>query len=236
MLAISMLCLGGSVFTITQGSAQNDWSTASGTITQARIAPPSTPGKREQRHFVYEYEVDGKTYSSDRFSFASVGGDRTAGIQRYRPGDPVVVHYNPKQPSIAVLEKEQPGLFVYVVFMLGILSLMGSLGSLLANDATTLFTPSGVAGVWAGVWKSRSRNAEPEAEQDAPRDKSLRKVEETLRSQLETGMMNIERAAELLQYATELDRETCRSLARELAAGRDIALSSQMINERSARR
>lgn len=148
MLVLSVICIGGSAFTLTQGFAQNSWVGIPGTIIQARMEAPTTPGKPTRKVFAYEYQVDGKTYSADRYSFENVGGARSVGIQRYDPGDRVTVYYNPQNPSVAVLEKKKPGFFVLVVLVFGIAFLLASIGSLLAGNATALFTRAGARELW----------------------------------------------------------------------------------------
>ena len=140
MLALSAICIGGAAYTLVQGFAQDSWVEASGTITQARFAAPTEPGKPTRAIFAYQYQVDGKIYSTDRYSFENVSGDRSTGIQRYNPGDQVTVYYNPQNPSVAVLEKKKPGFFVFVVLIFGIVFLLASIGRLFAGNATALFT------------------------------------------------------------------------------------------------
>ena len=134
---------------ISRGADQDSWSQTRGTITQSRLES-SLPGSQPRKGaiFAYEYEVDGQTYRSDRYSFGSVGGDRTVGIKRFRRGDAVIVHYDPRDPSVAVLEKRQPGAFVYVVLLFGLLFLQASAGCLLAKDATALFSRAGAKQLW----------------------------------------------------------------------------------------
>ncbi|WPL13114.1 DUF3592 domain-containing protein [Thiorhodovibrio litoralis] len=123
------------------------------------MAPPSTPGKPWREIFAYEYQVDGKTYSADRYSFENVGGDRSVGIQRYDPGDRVTVYYNPEKPSTAVLEKKNPGFFVVVVLVFGIAFLLASIGSLLARDSMALLRWGGRGKVWRQLASRREQPA-----------------------------------------------------------------------------
>jgi hypothetical protein len=249
-LGLALFCGGGAVYTLIHGGAQDDWAETPGVVTMARVAPPDEPGKREKRIFVYEYEVDGRTYSSDekrifayeyevdgttyssdRYSFANVGRDRALGIQRLDPGDRVIVHYDPQNPSRAVLEKREPGFFVYVVLLFGIAFLLASIGSLLARDATALFTSAGIRKLLAGADEHQKEPYDEER-----RDRSLQDVVVAVREGMAAGAFGEDRAAELLQYATELDLEICRELAGELAAGRDIELSARSIRTLSEER
>jgi len=164
MLLLSVICIGGSAYTLVRGFAQDSWAKVPGNITQARIAAPTQPGKPRRKLFAYEYQVDDKTYSSERYSFENVGGDRSVGIQRYSPGDRVTVYYNPQNPSIAVLEKKKPGFFVVVVLILGIVFLLASIGSLLARNAMALFTRAGVRGLLSQLASRREKPLEPPAD------------------------------------------------------------------------
>jgi hypothetical protein len=70
----------------------------------------------EERNFaniVYEYEVEGETYSNN---LVAIGADRgnfkvAETVARYPVGRRVTVYYNPDRRSDAVLERERPGVW-----------------------------------------------------------------------------------------------------------------------------
>ena len=69
-------------------------------------------GRVRQTHIfvpriIYEYSVDGVTYSSDTLSFGRVGysiKSATRIASEYPEGKPVAVYYDPGNPDVAVLE------------------------------------------------------------------------------------------------------------------------------------
>jgi hypothetical protein len=133
LLLLGVICISSSAYVLLRSSGDDAWHETEGAITLARLERTQPGGQQRQRAlFAYEYEVDGKTYRSDRYSFATLGGERTVGIAHYSRGDTVTVYYDPDHPSTAVLIKRRPGVFVYVVPVFGFLFLMASTGSLLA--------------------------------------------------------------------------------------------------------
>ena len=150
LLILAIFCIAGSGLTLFRSVGQNAWNKTRGTVTLSRVEP-AKPGsqQRTQYLFAYEYQVKGKTYRSSRYSFGSVGGGQSLGVKRYNPGDTVTVYYNPQSPSSAILLKRRPGLSVYIVLVFGLLFFLAAMGSLLARDASALFSRSG----WIQLWK-----------------------------------------------------------------------------------
>ena len=223
-LALGVICIAGSVYTLSHGADQDSWSQTRGTITRSRLesAPPGSQATT-RKIFAYEYEVQGQTYRSDRYSFGSVAGDRTVGIRRFRRGDAVIVHYDPRDPSVAVLEKRQPGVFVYVVLLFGLLFLQASAGCLLARDFTALFSRAGAKQLWKELTAEEPANesAGPSKVAESPAT-----LVDQLRAGLETERFDLERVAQFIRGATGVDMETARKLAGDIAAGRHVDLAA----------
>jgi hypothetical protein len=102
-----------------RGGNTRAWPTAPGRVLDCEMRPRSQRGGSRFRIVVaYEYDVAGMTFRGDRIRFGYAGTDslraameRTA---RYPPGEAVEVRYNPKRPSVSVLEVgvEQTPFFV----------------------------------------------------------------------------------------------------------------------------
>ncbi|MCU0514995.1 MAG: DUF3592 domain-containing protein [Anaerolineae bacterium] len=107
-----------------RAQATQTWASAGGRILSAQIEM-----KRGQRGYtpypaiVYEYAVDGRTYHSTRINAGlTMGGTFIAQqtLDRYPPGSPVTVYYNPANPAEAVLEQNAPsaGVFKWMVIFI----------------------------------------------------------------------------------------------------------------------
>ncbi len=226
LLLLAVICIGGSTYTLAHGGDQSSWRQTEGTVTRARIRPGS-PGNQQRSRFLfaYEYEVDGEMYRSDRYSFASVGGEQSTGVEQFSVGDPVTVFYYPDDPSVAALARQRPGFFVYVVLLFGLAFLLASAGCLLAKDMTILFSSAGVKKLLRQPTRPEGRG--PDYEQ-SNLEKTLAKLARQLREGLEAGHFDLARAAELIQLATEVDMPTARRLAEEIEAGRDVDLAAEL--------
>lgn len=75
---------------------------------------PRTSGSTRvyQPHILYEYEVNGRTYRSHKYSYTfGVYGsaeEAQAVIDRYPVGSEQTVYFNPDEPATAVLRKSSP--------------------------------------------------------------------------------------------------------------------------------
>ena len=80
------------------------WESTSGTIdSYSKRRASSTRRNREPLKVRYSYEVDGRTYSSDRYVIGTAL--MAPGAQTMRTGTPVTVYYDPDQPSSSVLSR-----------------------------------------------------------------------------------------------------------------------------------
>jgi len=88
------------------------WPSAAGHIIASRVvsrmsAEATMPPKKYGLKVLYEYSVNGETYTADRISFGDNGADSFAlaneYIRKYPKDKAVDVLYNPENPRIAVL-------------------------------------------------------------------------------------------------------------------------------------
>jgi hypothetical protein len=80
----------------------------SAVLARMRQTSNSTNAPTYQADVAYRYKVRGRDYSSARITladFSSTGGRAQGIVDRYPDGAPVTVHYNPVDPSDAVLEQ-----------------------------------------------------------------------------------------------------------------------------------
>ena len=91
--------------------ASESWPTATGRIVRSEIEKQTrTSGEgadkkntlKEYPKVSYQYQLEGKTYTSDNISFVSTGHARQV-VSRYPAGKSVSVSYNPDNPEQAVL-------------------------------------------------------------------------------------------------------------------------------------
>lgn len=202
---------------------------------------PGIPGSRQrvEYKFAYEYQVDGKTYQSNRYAYASVGGDQSVGVKRYKDGDPVTVYYNPRDPSSAALVKQRPGLWVYIVLVFGLAFLLAAISSLLTGETFALFSRSG----WIDLreqWTNRREQAierlrkvenrdDPEALVNALQNPLLKEclayladTQQVYPSTMDSRRYRRENAAQHIREAAGIKLETAREMMQLLAQQRGI--------------
>lgn len=117
LLGLAMLAFGVSF--VADGSASNDWPVATGTVDTVRVTWDTidrdsvNPDRQYYYQVYYSYEVDGQTYSGNRYSL----GDGSTASQRwnseeeaqaaaaaaYIPSQEIAVYYDPANPESAVL-------------------------------------------------------------------------------------------------------------------------------------
>lgn len=146
------LCLGGAFFILGAGLAifgfvqrkkaktAETWPTASGTVVSSRLDQKTTTDYDDGHTSTstsytpiveYTYQVGGQTYQGSRiFPGASMSYDHgtAQGIaSRYQPGATVTVHYDPANPTQAVLETKSKGgnLFLILGSVFAVLGIIG---------------------------------------------------------------------------------------------------------------
>jgi hypothetical protein len=146
------LCLGGAFFLLGVGLAvfgfvqrkkaktTETWPTASGSIVSSRLDQSTRTERKDNGTYTttsyttiveYTYEVSGKTYQGNKvFPGASMSYDHGTAqgiVNRYQPGAAVTVHYDPADPTQAVLETKSKGgnLFLILGAVFAVLGIMG---------------------------------------------------------------------------------------------------------------
>ena len=93
------------------GEASRGWPRVQGTIVELRhdesLDEDAPGGVSFSSHMTYTYAVSGKTYRSKHFTYRPTGGlrqqDAYAMLRGLRRGQSVDVHYDPAEPSRAVV-------------------------------------------------------------------------------------------------------------------------------------
>ena len=99
---------GGCVWSIVRGFRSASWPSVAGEVTDASMDVSWGRGtKLCTPQIRYRYRVDGSDYEGARVffgwdTFYTESGARKI-VERYRPGEPVDVHYNPTTPTSSVL-------------------------------------------------------------------------------------------------------------------------------------
>jgi hypothetical protein len=129
-----------------RAQAAQNWPTTMGQVLSAEIQEHRSYDRNDHHTRLsyepvvqYSYAVGGQAYSGNRIGFGANSFDqRTAQtkIASYAPGAGITVHYNPENPSKAVLETNASGsnifLIVGIIFaIIGLLALCGGAGTAL---------------------------------------------------------------------------------------------------------
>jgi len=138
-----LLGLGLAIFGFVQGKkakSTESWPTVSGSIVSSRLDQKtstdfdgeySSTSTSYTPMVEYNYEIDGRTYQGKRvFPGASMSYDHGTAqsiVNRYQPGATVSVHYDPVDPTQAVLETKSKGgnLFLILGSVFALLGMMG---------------------------------------------------------------------------------------------------------------
>jgi hypothetical protein len=102
------------VFAVAKSLAAKNWHTTEGRVVESKVIEGFEINKP---YILYQYEVGGKSYTSDRISFLLFGGDSFAekAVAAYPQNKIVIVHYDPANPAKSVVE---PRLSVVAVLTL----------------------------------------------------------------------------------------------------------------------
>lgn len=117
-IVVGLILVGFGVYNIYQANASEKWPTTTGEIVSSDVkrhaGEASKPNRRGGQSTTYspdilfEYDIEGETYTSSKVAFGGVSFNDRADAQRivdnYPVGKQVTVYYNPKAPDIAVLE------------------------------------------------------------------------------------------------------------------------------------
>ncbi|HET9622861.1 MAG TPA: DUF3592 domain-containing protein [Kofleriaceae bacterium] len=114
------------------------WPVAAGTITERAVGPSTTtgasrPGRYVEPKVTYTYTVDGKPYTGHRIALTTNAYDEAQAkkIVDALP-DRVDVHYNPADPSDAVLQTSSIGLAM-LALAAGVIGIVAGAAMLLAR-------------------------------------------------------------------------------------------------------
>ncbi|NOZ23972.1 MAG: DUF3592 domain-containing protein [Planctomycetes bacterium] len=106
--------IGYGVKTVLDASNRESWPTAKAVITSSkvRVQRPRSGGGSSTTiaEITYRYSVEGRTYTSDRVTSAQYGSSNSSRaygqVRKYPVGKEVTAHYNPDDPSYAILDTQ----------------------------------------------------------------------------------------------------------------------------------
>jgi hypothetical protein len=113
------------------------WPTVPGIIRHASVEERQVETTASHRaRIVYDYEVGGRQYTSDRLAFSRSGSRKRAEADKakYPPGKLVHVYYNPKRPQRAIIERRA-----------------GVAGTLVLLFIGAMLGGAGAVAIWAGL-------------------------------------------------------------------------------------
>lgn len=127
-------------YTLGNANASSEWPTTKGQIIRSTVEKfknTKDVGKRRKYtsmyrpNIVYEYSVDGFTYTSENYTFieqhSSDAGDIRQIIDRYPTGQIVSVYYSPEDTALSVLEPGVTG-SSYMPLMMGVVFMLAGTG------------------------------------------------------------------------------------------------------------
>jgi len=124
---VGMFCLFVGLFASTMNMSASSWPVTEGNITSSEVVDWGAVNHHDYRPQIsYQFQVGGRYYSSSQISSGAIyySGDgskeATEIVNRYPVGSQVQVHYNPNNPSNAVLET-QSGLTEQVPLIIGVI-------------------------------------------------------------------------------------------------------------------
>lgn len=92
-----------------RAKASSDWPSVSGIVVSSEVdSNRGDDGTTYSAEILYDFEVDGITYSSNRVGYGDYGSSNPSGarrmVNRYQEGSEVDVFYMPENPEESVLE------------------------------------------------------------------------------------------------------------------------------------
>jgi len=116
LIGLAGLAHSGRIVALAAG--QHDWVPVQATVVQS-LTTKQTKGSgfttHTTSHFAYRYEVEGRVYTANWYSFWSAGGSRSIGTAIYEPGNSLTIYHHPSRPEIAVVERVRPSVFVWMI-------------------------------------------------------------------------------------------------------------------------
>jgi hypothetical protein len=138
LLVIGIAGLYAGITALSASSKFRGWPVASGRVTEKTIGPSTTTGaSRPGRYFeprvTYSYTVDGKSFTGHRIGVTTNAYDEdTARKTANDFPESVEVHYNPKDPSDALLQPSATGIAI-IMLAAGILAALIGAGLLISS-------------------------------------------------------------------------------------------------------
>ena len=118
IIGIAFGLLGG--YGVVKSLSAQRWETVEGKIVESRASRGSR--SRSEPQIVYEYQVAGRLYKSEKIAFlfvTSSESDVFETVSKYPPDAKVTVYYNPADPAQAVLEPDV-SIFSVLILIAGI--------------------------------------------------------------------------------------------------------------------
>jgi len=146
LLLLGLALTGFGVVFVSEANESNEWPVVDGNVqnvlvrwtTSSSDGDSANPNREYHYEVTYEYIVNDQVYTADRYSLGSGSNAadrsyneeeqaRSAAFAAYQPAQSVPVHYDPADPSSAVLS---PGANwgTYVPLIMGLLLLLGGAG------------------------------------------------------------------------------------------------------------
>ena len=132
ILVISIAAIATGVSMMSASGTARGWPTVTGKITERGVGPATTTGASRAGRYVeprvsYSYTVDGKHYTGHRIALAANAYDEAKArkVANELP-DSVEVHYNPSDPSDALLQPSATGMAIFVLILGGLGILIGA--------------------------------------------------------------------------------------------------------------
>jgi hypothetical protein len=128
-LIVDAIFLGVIFLTYRKVTAARNWPTTQGMVTMSALERRRSSNNRGSVNYpvvYYTYEGGGQRYEGNRIAPGmEVGGTGASKvIERYPAGSQVTVHYNPQNPSDAILEINTPASVMILWFVFAIVNLM----------------------------------------------------------------------------------------------------------------
>jgi hypothetical protein len=135
--AVGLLITAGGGYFAYFSSQARSWPIVEGKITDSEVERENAIGDiDEEVQFKavvkYSFIVDGRSYTGERVAFGLGTSNRPADarkiVDRYPAGRTVEIHYNPNDPSDAVLETDVGGFAIITLIVGPIILLVGVIG------------------------------------------------------------------------------------------------------------
>ena len=134
---VGLLITAGGGYFVSRSWQARAWPTVEGQVTKSEVKRESAIGDTDEevqyRAVVkYSFKVDGRSYAGERIAFGLGTSNRSSDakkiVNRYPAGRAIEIHYNPTDPSDAVLETNITGFAIITLVVGPIILLAGDIG------------------------------------------------------------------------------------------------------------